>query len=140
MKKTPIKIPIKHLIDSGAWFNCTSRGGNMSYFRIRIISFNKKQQIHDSTFGSGIPWLLNLEIINLRTSPQSDWAIADCFSIADQNDYIFSNVSYQFSNDTLNPLIKYTAVIVFSLPDNDENEYYLMFQDICFTGGRIQEI
>lgn len=129
------KILISYAIESGAWFNCTSRGGAIPYYKIRVIYF---KQIR-TTASEGIPWLLKLEIVNLQKIPQYGLNCISHFFIVNQDNYKFSSGKYRFSTDNLNPLIKYTADITFSLPDNEGSDYYLLFDDLR-TGGKMQEM
>lgn len=156
-----MKIPIKHAIDSGAWFKgeAEAYSAPAHSFRFRVLSFGKinKDEIIDPdedikkrrSFDEGVYWLLKIEFVNLDKESLSTDYVNELIILIDQDDFIFDAV--RIANDSqyytsglarfninfpgLLPKIKVTGVLAFILPDEDGAEYYL-----SVPGGNIQEV
>lgn len=155
-----MKIPIKHAIDSGAWFQCVTETHDGPFiFNIRILSFKKvpnnimRELQKDIRFDDGILWLLGIEAVNLNKAPFSAWHVQNQMMLFDQDDFKFAatSVSELASTDfgerigikrfsgwssvpELTPKIKATGAIPYLLPDDDA-EY-----SFSVEGGNIKEV
>ncbi|TAL81400.1 MAG: hypothetical protein EPN88_00555, partial [Bacteroidetes bacterium] len=70
-----MKIPIKYVIDSGAWFQCHSKMYEKYFdFRLKLFSFKKidladidePNKIDNFDSEEGNLWLMKLQIVNLN--------------------------------------------------------------------------
>lgn len=155
-----MKIPIKHAIDSGAWFQCHSKMYEKYFdFRLKLISFEKinlyeidePSKIDKFDPEQGHLWLMRIQIINLNKMEVAYGYITGSILIVDQDNYKFSefddfhltrNSKYadkvglkSFAGLSFRPKIKYTGAIAFFLPKDEEIEYYISVLD-----GDIQEV
>lgn len=126
-----MKIPIKHAIESGAWFKHYGYGWNISSFRFKLLSFKRSQE----TLSHGTPWVLKLEVVNLLKESVADSHIAHNILIEDENDYRFSGTSYKFHSCNLNPKINCKGEIIYLLPDQEDSDLFISPHD-----GDIQEV
>ncbi len=156
-----MKIPIKHAIDSGAWFQCETETHDGPFiFKIRILSFHEvtnniiEELQREIRFDEGIFWLMGIEVVNLNKIPFSGWHVQNKIILFDQDDFQFITISVselvvtkygerigikRFSGWSdvpyLKPKIKAVGALPFLLPDEDESEYFLSVE-----GGNIQEV
>lgn len=153
-----MKIPIKHAIESGAWFQCVS-GWDFQHkehsFRFRVLSFdrvNLEQIDHPENINlkidGGILWIMKLQLINLNRTEEG--ITEGLIHIVDNEDYNFpiahddhlqcysnyaevSGLRDLFGKSYI-PKIKYTGALLYLLPE-EEAEYF-----VSVPGGNIKEI
>lgn len=155
-----MKIPIKHAIESGAWFKCEANYFSNHYtFRFRTLAFEKINiheidEPHKMKLDDGALWLLKIEFVNLNVEEILPPYVRNLIIVVDYEDYIFHPVGdlhlislSQFAqksglerfatvigNINLRPKIKTTGALAYLLPDDDA-EYF-----ISVPGGNIQEV
>jgi hypothetical protein len=154
-----MKIPIRHAIESGAWFQCRAEWSGVTEFRLRVLSFvpvklgdigevekiSSNFDLHQGKF-----WLLKYEAINLSKQEIGTNGIYDSILILDNEDFTFSNVYdshlYYYSKvgqaEGLRnhdfiwlPKIKYTYVTAYFLPNEENAEYF-----IAIRNGSLKEV
>ncbi len=153
-----MKIPIKHAIESGNWFQCVS-GWDFQHkehsFRFRVLSFNRvnledvdhPEDISLNTDGGSL-WIMKLQLINLNKTEEG--VTHGLIHIVDNDGYnfpTFEDIHIRFDSNYAKvsglrdlfgksyiPKIKYTGALVYLLPD-EETEYF-----VSVPGGNIKEI
>ncbi len=158
MKKNNMKVPIKHAIESGAWFQCHSECEGEKKFRLRVLSFEKVNlaavdypenldKVHFNT-DAGDWWILKLEMVNLN---RIDAYLQYTILIVDEDDFEFKKVtdnhlsfdsSYSATSCLKNyyghsfiPKINHIGALSYFLPKDDNAEYFISIRE-----GSIQEI
>jgi hypothetical protein len=136
------KIPIKYVIDSGAWFKCRTNDNNE--FKLRVNTFNildhniidKPEQLnHPYDFSQGNLWLINIDLVNLNKQDIDALSLYSRLAIIDHDDCYFSHIEdyhlmcYSQCSITyglnklfgtrLMPKIKYNGTIPRYLPNED---------------------
>lgn len=157
-----MKVPIKHAIESGAWFHCTSFVGLEMYeFRLKILSFTKialdeidetfkidanRFDLEEGDFG-----LLKFQMVNLAKA-QIGTEIIATLQILDHDEFQYapiledhlcvyskfaqtSGLSKMVLSSDLFPKIKCAYSCAYFLPKEDNAEYYL-----AVACGDIQEV
>lgn len=121
-----MKIPIKHAVDSGAWFKYEfdakkhpdfevgsddwtkyavfeASVGEYLAFKFKILSFEKipKNIVRDwkkgKKFDEGILWLMEVEVVNLGKEPLDSFTFDTTMILSDQDDCKFKIVSVDYA-------------------------------------------
>jgi hypothetical protein len=154
-------VPIKEAVNSGAWLHCEKRDNlfKVNQFRLKILSFKKidlkdidePEKIEDFD-GTGDLWLMKIEIINLNKEPTSIFDNIRKLKLIDNDSFQFPKFNdshLELSSDfgktsslnrffhcDLMPKIKAIGSISFLLPDDEDAEYFIAFDD----DGIVQEV
>ena len=95
-----MKIPIKHAIESGAWFKCETETFDGHFvFKFRMLSFEKvpnnvlRELQKGIKFDEGIFWLMGIEVVNLNKMQFSGWHVSNGMMLFDQDDFKFNTIS-----------------------------------------------
>jgi hypothetical protein len=154
-------VPIKEAVNSGAWLHCEKRDNlfKVNQFRLRIISFKKinlkdidNPEEIEKFDETGNLWLMKIEVINLNKEPTSTYNNTGKLKLIDNDGFQFpkfkdghlerlskysnsSGLDRFWSTDLL-PKIKAIGSIVFHLPDDEDAEYFIAFED----NGIVQEV
>lgn len=154
-----MKIPIKHAIDSDAWFKGETEFLFSDYlFRFRVLSFDRIRleevdNPHNINLDEGILWLMKIEFVNLNKKEIAGFYPRSFIILMDQDDFIFCSIfddhlsrDSEYATTTglrrfvqegpLLPKIKIKGAIAFLLPDGYEKENIYL----SVTEGDIQEV
>jgi len=163
-----MKIPIKYVIDSGAWFKY--HGENISCgqycgpvdFRFRVLSFDminlnyvdesEKFNRDYNPLSEGNYWIMKVEIVNLTKIILHCSHLSNMIVVLDQDGFEFSTADWPLLSDSeyaeksglydlpafMTPKIKYIGAIAYFLPKEDGTEYFLSVNSL--EGGNIQEV
>jgi len=156
-----MKIPIKHAIESGAWFKCETETFDGHFvFKFRMLSFEKvpnnvlRELQKGIKFDEGIFWLMGIEVVNLNKMQFSGWHVSNGMMLFDQDDFKFNTISVSELGATkfgervrikrfsgwsdvpkLQSKINAVGALPFLLPDEENSEYY-----VSVEGANIQEV
>jgi hypothetical protein len=154
-------ITVKEAINSGSWLHCEKIDNlfKVNQFRLKIRSFEKidlididePEEIVDFD-GNGDLWLMEIEIINLNKEPTDTRDSVRKLKLIDNDGFEFpkfndNHLEYlskfsrtkgldRFWSTTLLPKIKASGSIIFHLPEDEDAEYFIAFDD----DGIVQEV
>jgi hypothetical protein len=153
-----MKIPIKEVIDSGAWYHCNKSDDEEVNFRARFRSFEKvnlnevdNPHLVDTDIFRGILYLMELDIVNLYKKSVNSSTMGHNIVLVDQDDFEFNIFSdshlclfsefaritllSRFHGGNMIPKIMASGSFVYLVPDDDGAEYSISIEE-----GEIYEI
>ncbi len=152
MKEKRMKVPIQYAIESGAWFQCKDENND---FRLKINAF-EKIKLNSSTeiekidtgfdLRQGDFWGLKIEIISFNKQTIGGNYITHEISIVDSDDFEYQDTydeylcydSHYIKSSglktlgimvTFYPKIKYTGILLYFIPKDDNANYFFTLKD-----------